>query len=331
MRAGYNDHDRYLVLATLISYIFSASPDRKASKGLTYKILFELKNQLPKDNPIKNELPYYWYFYGPNSDYLNEIIEKMKIDHYLSDFPLPDGRPLLLLTSRPKDYTDEHVEYAIETLNKILGELNFRNNDPFRKQIYLKYAPFDIQKLYKIKFFDELERFIRLSELLKLQSMSQSEIVEFNVLDKHKASLEQLLYKCELKVPDYYIFDDFEEIFSTYVTSAINILDHVEEYNSIEQSALNFTLQEYSRKTWNTLAKGIRIPPEGHDPHYEDLIGGWENEFNSTVSQYSEEIETFYGESNSCLSSKVKDPCNLTHDSKKILTSIVNGYFSGGN
>ncbi len=108
------------VLDILISEIFYSSPDLRVSKNIIYKILYDMKNQLDADNPIRDLLSFYWYFYGPNSDSLKEHINKMENRGIIDQQELRDGRPLLHL-KRDISHIDENgLDEARNKLHKIL-------------------------------------------------------------------------------------------------------------------------------------------------------------------------------------------------------------------
>lgn len=62
-------------------YLLDLINQKKDYKGSTkfniLKILFKLKKELPDNNPLKENIPYYWYLHGPYSDVVDHDLKSL--------------------------------------------------------------------------------------------------------------------------------------------------------------------------------------------------------------------------------------------------------------
>ena len=72
----------------LVRVVFARMNTRRrrpdVSKKDILKILFQAKQRLPDDNPIRHALPYYWYRDGPYSTLIYETVDRLQNDGLIS-------------------------------------------------------------------------------------------------------------------------------------------------------------------------------------------------------------------------------------------------------
>ena len=315
------------VLDILISEIFHSSKDLRVSKNIIYKILFDLKNQLDADNPIRDTLPFYWYFYGPNSDFLKEHINKMERRGLIDQQKLPDGRPLLHLKKDISNIDDTGLDEAQAKLQKILTGFDISKAGDYREAIYRRYAPFSFQTTFKYDYLKQLNSFnskIQLKIVLE-DNENESEI------QKELSRLENLLYTSETELSAHPVFEDFQENFSSFVTGTLRILETNVEVSDFNKFNLGTeTLDFLNKTTWNTFASGVRIPDQGHDPLYNDKVPDWCQIFEHSLTGYENIIDDYDTQSIDFISMNRLRSRILDNQSKSILSSSICGYLGYG-
>lgn len=315
------------VLDILISEIFHSSPDLRVSKNIIYKILYDLKKQLDADNPIRDTLPFYWYFYGPNSDSLKEHIHKMEKRGIIDQQELKDGRPLLHW-KREISHTDESgLDEAHEKLKKILSSFDISKAEEYRESIYRRYAPFSFQNTFKQDYLKQLKSF---NAKIQFKIVLEDNENEDEIL-KEYSRLENLLYTSENELSVHPVFEDFQEYYSSFVTGTLRILETNMEVSDFNKFNLGTeTLDFLNKSTWNTFARGVRIPDEGHDSSYNDNVPEWCEIFDSSLTGYENIINDYDTQSIDFIGMSHLRSRILDNKSKSVLSSSICGYLGYG-
>lgn len=315
------------VLDILICQIFNSSKDHRSSKSIIYKILFDLKNHLASDNPIKNNLSFYWYYYGPNSDSIKEHIDSMEIRGILDKQVLPNGWPLLHLKNEINNFECAGLEEAQIKLSKILEDFDFSKTGEYREYIYRKYAPFSFMNTYKQDFLKHLKSFnkkIQRRIILEDNENEEEILKEFSILEK-------LLFDSEVELSVDPIFEDFQETFSSYATGTYRIIENnVDETDFLKLNLKNQTLDLLNESTWKTFALGVRIPEIGHDSYYNDKVPEWSEKFNNSFVEYDTLVDDYYDQSIDFINLNRLKIRILNSQSKSILSSSIYGYLGYG-
>ena len=66
------------VVPRLIRQIYQVRPDLKLPEAAIHAVLFEVRRALPRDNPGRERLPFYWYTHGPYSEIVRSSIEDLE-------------------------------------------------------------------------------------------------------------------------------------------------------------------------------------------------------------------------------------------------------------
>jgi hypothetical protein len=315
------------VLDILISEIFHSSPDLNVSKSTIYKILFDLKHNLDDDNPIRESLSFYWYFYGPNSDSLKDHITKMEHRGIVDREKLPNGWPLLHLKT-DISYADYNgLDEAKPKLQKILTGFDFSKTGEYRESIYRRYAPFSFMNTFRQDFLKQL---ISFNEKVQRRIILEDNENDDEIL-KEYSRLENFLYSSETELSAHPLFENFQDNFSSFVTGTFRIIEtNLHETDFKKFSLKNQTLDLLNESTWETFALGVRIPEEGHDSYYEDRIPEWSEKYNNSLAEYGIIIDDYYNQSIDYINIDRLRSRILNSQSKSILSSSICGYLGYG-
>ncbi len=306
------------VLRGLIGHIFSEKKNLKIPKYSIHKVLFKLKVDLPEENFIKNCLPFYWFNYGPFSEVIESKIDELKKDGVLREYSISEGRTLLGLEKEETITNTKDLEEAKELLSSIISYVDFYQISSFVDEIYRKYAPCTFMPLFKLDFLGLLENYVE-REVFGHQNFDKYKV--FPDVDKMK----NLLYDCEAELPFESFFEPFNDYFLSFVTSANRAFDYIKDSDDNYQY-LGEQVLHAGKVAWFTFTKGIRIPNIGHDQYYNSKLTSWNILYNKSLTDFNTHVDNF----NSNVLNEIK-PARLsvgTHSdtSKRILSSIVDGY-----
>jgi hypothetical protein len=284
----------------LILFLFEKLKDEGyvgVSEYRAQKLLFKLERELPDDHPLKQSIPYYWYFHGPFSEPLRYKLKELK-GKYLHK-TINNDKELFTLNEDYKtdlDIVDSDVE---NILDKLLEREIFFQID---RIVYDEDAPYPFMPLYK---FDFLEAINRYNQLL-YAGKEDSDLIEKAI---------KICYKCEAKLPFESYFLVFEDLFSRFITNLDMLTrNNVGTYCSSE-------LLNRANDTWYAFGQGVRV--KHHSSYYEDdrLIEEWDNQFQSSLKSLDSNLNLL---SEMARNSSRKPVFSDT--SKKILSSSVGTY-----
>lgn len=311
--------DNKLVQA-VIAQIFLTGKDIKGFDGLPrlhiHKFLFKLKQELSEINPIKDHLPFYWYRHGPFFEAAN-INFNILVGHQKDGYELLDLRK-----GSEKDIVfpkDKYFEEVKDKLKTIVRPKNlFGGFNKFRNHIYKVYAPCPF-----IHTYDDFK-----NNLKDYSEKSQLSIYEgygiYDEIDK----LEDILYRCEAELSSEYIFKDFNDSFSSFVTGATRVFNMIrKDGKSILYS--NELLPHTSDIIWETFVYGARILY--HDRYYNNQLENWEYIYNNSLVDLHSHIDNFNTNVLNEIRTKspgliIKNLDSLDNISKNVLSSVVDGY-----
>ncbi len=292
--------DENMVTKNLILYLFD-SVSKKEYSGLneyrTHKLLFKLKTELSEDHPLKESLPYYWYFHGPYSEIVSAQINKLKSDYIRSN-----DRNLFYLSKSLKNENIFKIidDEVIDIIEKLLEPRVFYNID---RIVYEKNAPYEFMPLYKLKFIKELDKYVKSVE------KEDKSLELFN-------DLQDIYYELKVTLPLEQIFKDFNDLFLIFTTD----LNRIFEYNSDNLHYLKRTLNT-TQRVWKTFAYGIRI--NHHDKYYDNRIESWKKIFFSDLNKLKTIVNRF---DNFTIKEITIEEIEFSDISKKILSSTVGNY-----
>lgn len=270
------------IIYSLIRQIFIEKPGHEFGKTQLTKLLYQLRKLLPPDDPIKKSIPYYWYNYGPMCPTVSEGFE------YLRKAGELKKQKRFVFVGEQRSYVPlpAHVIKAVK--NVVQGFNSWAKQKAYLEKIYVEDAPFAFMHLYRYQFLDPLESY------KKQMKRGQKTLGEFLLVNDALASrpskLKEKLFECELKIPNLPDFDEFEELFSSYVgdaTLAFNYLRNHTDYPLLKKT------YETADKIWKTFAKGVRIQDAAHDSEYATDVAWWRNEFAKSTEDLKLALEDF--------------------------------------
>lgn len=292
--------DENVVVKNLILYLFD-SISEKDYKGLNkfriHKLLFKLKTELSDDHPLKENIPYYWYFHGPYSEIVDTQINQLN-----SDYIKTNEYNLFYLN---KSIENEDIfkiidNEVIDIIDNLLKPKNFYNID---KIVYEEDAPYEFMPLYKLKFIKELDKYVK---------SVKSDETNLNLLD----DIIEDNYELKVTLPLKSLFKDFNDLFLIFSTDLNRVLENYSTNLSYLETTLNNTI-----RVWTTFAYGIRI--DHHDKYYDNKIKTWERMFNKDLNRLRTIVNRF---DNSTRIEYPVDELEFSNTSKRILSATVGNY-----
>ncbi|MDR3223139.1 MAG: hypothetical protein LBT66_05345 [Methanobrevibacter sp.] len=169
------------VVDELLSFLFSKLNEKKMnlSKFRVQKAIFQIKMDLGENHPLFNNLPYYWYCFGPFSNFVADSFNFHEI-HDENNFNI----------------IKEYLPDLDKIITNLLEDKNYFYNQ-LHKDIYKKYAPFKCMYTFKFELFDTAEKCREI---------------------KNKNWLINTFYECESQLPFDSYFNEYSDIFSIFIT-----------------------------------------------------------------------------------------------------------------
>ena len=245
------------------------------SKKKILKTLFQTKERLSNENPIKSCLAYYWYKEGPYS----EIIY-VNIDHLVSDGKIKIDRQGDRTTCRfdpnralnPITPHNDNMNEASEKIRQVVEQ--FPHIGAVIKDIYDS-APFEWYSVYNLEFKVKFEDFCKSIQLG--QEHHESRYTNNDILDSLDNAV--LGYPPFPKFMEHRrIFMDFAKILNAFLRSD-TYLKHKDKF---------MVLQERCNRIWDVFAYGVRL--EHHDDYYDDRINSWKEKYEQELNDLDIEI-----------------------------------------
>lgn len=284
----------------LILYLFNEIKNADyigVSEYRAQKLLFKLEKELPTDHPLKDSIPYYWYFHGPFSEPLRNELKALD-GIYLKQI-LHNNRKLFSIDAdfNPNlDIIDNDIE---RIMTKLLERDTFFQID---KIVYNEDAPYAFMPLYKFEFLKDMQDYYQSLN----NNIEKSDLIEKAI---------KTCYKCEAMLPFESYYLRFDDIFSRFITN-LDLLtrNNVGKYCSK-------ALFDGANETWFTFGYGLRV--KHHSIYYNDekLLEEWDNEFKSNLNSLYIRINTL----SEMARNSSKRP-EFSESSKKILSSTVGTY-----
>lgn len=308
------------VASHLIQQIFIARPEIKLTKTAIQKILYKVSVSLPEGDQVRSSLPYYWYNYGPYSDVVESAINVLRMNDILLEEETHTGKTVLMLAdSAPKGIVV--LDRASEIVKEVVASCSQYRIGLLTEEIYRTYAPFPFLPHYKLDFLIPLNLYVQKTQRWQITPNPFSSDFYTPDLDR----LENVLYTCEVEIPGDPLFEQFTEIFTSFVSAAGIAFDRMRDEDPCLESLAAET-EKRAEEIWYTFAKGLRILKEAHDPYYEPKLNNWTKLYQARLSELDPAIRQFTSIVKEATPYKPgKDP---DEQSKRILSSLVNGYLS---
>jgi hypothetical protein len=303
------------IVYSLIRQVFKEKPGHEFGKTQLTKLLFQLKKELPPDDPVNQAIPYYWFNYGPMCPAVSAAFEFL-----CETGELKKKRRFVFVGQRSYLALPMNVITAVKAVVR-----GFNSWAPLKKyveRIYLAYAPFEFMHPYRYQFLDATESYTK-----KLRN-GQETLNEFAAAkDKHAyghaLELKERLYECELKVPNLADFDGFEVLFSSFVGDAALALNYLKDHTNYPLLA---DVHKTADQIWQTFVKGVRVQNIAHDRSYDKDVPQWRKDFARSTKELEFALDSFTKVILDQVTIDEEYPESETE--RDILSAVVDSYFS---
>ncbi len=240
------------------------------SKKKILKVLFQVKQQLPDENHIKDRLAYYWYKEGPYSETVDAGIKqlvldgkiKIRSDHGMT-YEFDSSKALMPLMKH-----DDDMDEAGRKISEIVER--FVNIGDAVRDIY-KDAPYEWYIAYNYTFRNKFEAYCS------------------SILDEHASSLsneniQNALDETVLKYPSLPEFIEHRRVFMDFA-KMLNAFLLSDERTNTDALAI---LQQVFDEIWTVFAHGVRV--KHHDDYYGDRVADWQKMYEQKLDDLDADI-----------------------------------------
>lgn len=249
--------------------------DAPITKEQILEVLFQTKEILPGDNPVKSHLAYYWYVDGPYSENICSSIDSLVdmgviIYHKTARCEAYKLAPAHART--PIAPRDGHVDRAAEAVGRVAK--TFADTDATVDGIYAK-APFRWYVAYRRKFQPRFESYAKAALDDRECKYTRDDISDH--LDD--AVLE---YPAPPKFMEHrMIFMDFSKMLNSLLYSSEPGIDDV-------RKEMLVTLLNLAERIWEAFAEGVRV--SHHDGYYDGKAEQWKDAYRSSMGTLDSDI-----------------------------------------
>ena len=248
-------------IAKYIIDLFSKN-DMPINELVLQKVAYKIKMNLGQDHPLYEELPYYWYCYGPFSEPMRNSFNTLK------PTLTPVNNGFLNNNINTKNITPISVYDYPEIENIVLNLISkgYYVYSSLSEEIYKEYAPLDILHTFKHGIFnptkyDEPE--ISEREYIKLFRICLREMYSINYLNEYSSVLSKFILQMKLLKNNNLLYKNWDEI------------------------------KKPIRNLWFTFVQGLRCMY--HDSYYNNQKNDWDLHFKKSISNLDYNIENFIG------------------------------------
>lgn len=276
----------------------------RSKKGLSttrtgiVKSLYELKRNLPDENPLKEKLAYYWFKAGPFSEYVVSALDKMTSENIVSKTPNHDydlyNLNLEYAGKRLCVHNEELIQ-AREILNKIIDDMRPYSIDAEIRSQYENDAPSKFYPNYKLEFLRELNLYYK---RLGVPTDNKNKR-EFGEIQEN---LRKLILDSTSSLPFDSLFSNFKRVYFDFEITFSRILKMNSKPFTEKQIQLIKESLDLGTKVWNAFAYGARIIK--HDAAYNPKVDEWKKDFTKQVLELEPEISVFYTKVSKMIHSK---------------------------
>lgn len=240
------------------------------SKKKILKVLFQVKQQLPAENHVKDRLAYYWYKEGPYSETVDAGIEQLVLAGKIKVI-LDHGTTYEFDSSKALMPLMKHDDDMYETGRKISKIVErFVNIGDAVRDIY-KNAPYEWYTAYNYTFRNKFE--VYCSSILGDQASSLS-----------NENIQNALDEAVLKYPTLPEFIEHRRIFMDFAKMLNAFLLSDERVNT---DALAI-LKQIFHEIWIVFAYGVRV--KHHDDYYGDRVADWQKMYEQKLDDLDADI-----------------------------------------
>ena len=255
------------------------------------KVAYKVKMDLGRNHPLYDDLPYYWYCYGPFSETVRESFISVK------KFLMPVGDCFSLNNSYTDEFKSDIIDEAPEiedTVFDLISKGNYVFND-LSEDIYRQFAPLDMVHEFRYDIFNPTEN------------------CEFPIDgDEYVKSFR----KCQRKFIPIIYLQDFSLVFTKFTRQ----IDFLNDDGLIREKWP--LLRRPIRNLWFAFARGLRCIE--HDSYYDGNYDDWNQVFRNSISDLDSQIDCFITKSDEWIDfSKYSE---LTESKRGFLAPLIDIY-----
>ncbi|MBR6024921.1 MAG: hypothetical protein IK044_08235 [Methanobrevibacter sp.] len=215
------------------------------------KIIYQIKMDLNNKRSLYNQLPYYWYYYGPYSELVHDSFNNINFNENINH----------------DEITLKYPE-IINLVQDLLDKGNYVYHD-LGRDIYKKYAPFDVLYPFKYKIFN---------------------VTQYDAFSCDGDEFVNAFRYCQPRFSLNHFHHDFSCVFSKLAMR----IDMLNDNNLIEDcwDILRLPI----RNLWFTFAESLRV--KIHDEYYDNQSEKWNNIFLNSLKQSNQEIDNMINKTN---------------------------------
>lgn len=245
----------------------SAKHHPNISKKKILNVLFQVKQQLPDENHIKDRLAYYWYKEGPYSETVDAGIKQLVLAGNIkirSDY----GTTYEFDSSKALMKHDDDMNEASRKISEIVER--FVNIGDAVQDIY-KAAPYEWYTAYNYTFRNKFEVYC-------------SSILYNHASGLSNEDIQNALDEAVLKYPSLPEFIEHRRIFMDFA-KMLNAFLLSDERANTDALAI---LQQVFDDIWTVFTHGVRI--KHHDDYYGDRVVDWQKIYEQKLDDLDADI-----------------------------------------
>lgn len=305
---------RKQIIRDLIIQIF-LEKNKPLPEYLIHKILFQYKMNIKNENPdMAGNLPFYWYRHGEFSQPVAETIGELAVENILTQHPLRHkyrkGNLYALHKINLGTYKSSLTPRDIDQLKIVINSFDETMGGEFNRELYIKYAPYEFQTSYNKVYLELLNDII---------------YGDVTFQKRHASDLKDALIECEAELVPDPLFEEFNDLFSSYCAIAYRIFNYYKGKGS-DKSYLE-DMAYISGRIWEVFVDGLRILDNAHDPFYNNMTGSWKVKFEEDLEALKITLHEF---SNTVKEKMRKEgfPRVSRDKPKDVISTVIEGYFN---
>ncbi len=292
------------------------------SRKFILKVLYKLSRKYPKGHFVRDNLPFFWHFYGTDCLAVESCVHDAKFYTWLQ--PVCGYKYLGKTDCYPNFDTnlDEDIKISIDNnLIEIMKPIDL--NDPasiqsFYDDIYENEAPNEFTKCFGL--------YVKNAIGVDSKDEEYDDFVE-NVISQDVNNLRSLVKQCGRLIPKDPLFQDYRIIYDSYETIVDRALTHIEKHGKDEKQIFKNIIKELTVFMWNGFVYGNMTLEECHDEGCNEHITEWLNKYYDNLETLDSYVDVTYDR----VFDLVKDDLDYDYPdemSKKIISSMVEGYLT---
>ena len=256
------------------------------------KVIYKVKMDLGEDHPLYDDLPYYWYCYGPFSETLRFSFNESK--KYLTavgeNYSLNDKYLDRVNGNDINDFPE-----ITESILNLISKGNYVYS-ALAEDIYKDFAPLDMLHEFKYGIFNPTgnDKFI---------GDGDEYVMSFR--------------NCQCKLIPIIYMQDFSLIFTKFTRQ----IDFLNDENLISEK-WNI-LKKPIKNLWFSFAQGLRCLE--HDSFYDENYTQWNQKFQTSIYNLDHIVDDFINKSDEWIDFTKYADCS--HEDRGFLGPLIDIYF----